>query len=162
MGLCLPPPPHGQNRPGSYGTSPGACPVSQETLPASPQPLQLQPSSCGPGLLSKPACLLPSSWQAACWEPVAIETRPRRMLQDSGKRDALARVQSPTSPMSPPPPRERKKTHISVASHMPFTLVSALGTVHVHYWPRATSYQIPLLSFRTAKGKEVPGTREHT
>lgn len=117
------------------------------TLP--PQSPKFQPSSCGPGLLSKPACLLPSSWQAACWEPVAIETRPRRMLQDSGKRDALmCRLQRTPCPC--PHPENGERTHyfpcLPHGFHLGFcpghhpprllaTLASALGAIHPDYWP---------------------------
>jgi len=52
-------------------------------------------------------CLLPSSWRAACWEPVAIETRPARMQQDPGKRDALMCSLQPA--LCPNPHREREK-----------------------------------------------------
>lgn len=80
------PPMYGQKS-GGWGTSPRAPPASQETPPTpTTSAFLLLPRPSLPACL---ACLLPSSWRAACWEPVAIETRPRRMLQDPGKRDAL-------------------------------------------------------------------------
>lgn len=106
----LPLPLCGLTREGLGGSGLGAPPASQETPPT--------PTTSTFHLLPRPslpvcfARLLPSSWQAACWEPVAIETRPRRMLQDPGKKDALMCGLQP-NPMSQPPPRERKSKNIS-------------------------------------------------
>lgn len=72
---------------------------------------------CLPAFLQLAGCLLGA---------VAIETRPRRMLQDPGKRDALmCSLQQALCP-NPHPERERKKIY-HIASHMVFTLVSALS-----------------------------------
>lgn len=102
-----PPPPHyGLKREGvrwSWGT-----PLASLECPPTPttSAFLLLPRPSLPACL---ACLLPSSWRAACWEPVVIETRPRRMLQDPGKRDALmCSLQQALCP-HPHPEREKEK-----------------------------------------------------
>lgn len=121
----LPPPHYGLKRGELGGPALGTPQASQESPPT--------PTTSAFLLLPRPplpaclACLLPSSWRAACWEPVAIETRPRRMLQDPGKRDALmCSLQQALCP-NPHPERQRKQEHIRTASHMIFTLASALS-----------------------------------
>lgn len=102
----LPPPSYGRKREGFGGPDLGAPPASQKTPPP-PTTLAFLMLP-GPSL---PACLLPSSWQAACWEPVAIETRPRRMLQDPGKRDALMCSPQPALCTNPHPEKEKAGTY---------------------------------------------------
>lgn len=121
------PPMYGQKS-GGWGTSPRTPPASQETPPT--------PTTSAFLLLPRPslpvclACLLPSSWRAACWEPVAIETRPRRMLQDPGKRDAL--VCSLQQALCPNPHPESMYLHCLLQGHH-------LGVSPVLPWSRLAS-----------------------
>ena len=93
----------------------GAPPASWET-PTTPRTsvFLLLPRPSFPACF---ACLLPSSWRAACWEPVAIETRPGRMRQDPGKRDALMCSLQPALCPNPHPEREKARTYPHCLPH---------------------------------------------
>lgn len=104
---------------------------------------------CLPAFLQLAGCLLGA---------VAIETRPRRMLQDPGKRDALmCSLQQALCP-NPHPERERKKyITLPLTWSSPWcllcpALVKTCITLCLDCW-------ISLLSYISASTEE--GTEEH-
>lgn len=162
MGLYLPPPPRGQKRTGSYGTSPGACPASQETLPTSPTPtpttstflLWPRPSlqACLPASFQLAGCLL-----GACCH----RNQTQKDAAGLGEREMRSCAVSNEPCVPAPTQRKGKKTIFSLLPTCPSPWYPPWAPSMFTTGP-ATSYQTSLHIFSIVKGEEEPWTREHT
>ena len=104
--MCPKPPPLSRSEEkGGWELGLGAPPLPGRL----PQPPQLQPSSCCPGLLSLPASLQ----LAGCLLGACCHRNQARKDTAGPRKERCTHVQSPTSPMFQPPPRERENRNIS-------------------------------------------------